>query len=83
MRSLVANGFGYSVANIRPVTDTAPDGKRLRYIPLDGPVRPMWLGLVLAEGAGVSLTIKAFVEHCQKHITAGSTPGLQMLDPTA
>ena len=30
MRALVANGFGYSLANIRPVTDLAPDGRRLK-----------------------------------------------------
>ena len=77
MRSLVANGFGYSIANIRPLTDMAPDGRRLCHVPLTGPVRPMRLGLVLAEGAGLSLTVEAFVDHCRARVTRDSTPGLQ------
>lgn len=81
MRSMVANGFGYSIANIRPLTDLAPDGGRLRYVPLQGPVRPMTLGLVLATGAGISLTVKAFIDHCRAQITQDSTPGLQLKMP--
>lgn len=83
MRSMVANGFGYSIANIRPLTDAAPDGRRLRYIPLTGPVRPMKLGLIHAEGAGVSLTVQAFIDHCRNQITIDSTPGLQLKVPVS
>jgi len=36
MRSLVANGFGYSIANVRPLNDSSPDGKPLKFIPLSG-----------------------------------------------
>ncbi len=81
MRSMVANGFGYSIANIRPLTDTAPDGRRLRYVPLTGPVRPMRLGLAVAEGAGMSLTVRSFIDHCRSHITVATTPGLQLKTP--
>ena len=50
MRAMVANGFGYSIANIHPQSDLAPDGRRLKHVPL---VRadPLRLGLVMAEGA--------------------------------
>ena len=82
MRGLVAHGFGYSIANIRPVSDQPPDGRRLRYVPLTGPVRPMRLGLILSEGAGLSLTIRSFVSHCQQAITADATPGLQLQIPS-
>ena len=34
MRSLVANGFGYSIANIRPLNDMSPDGKPLKFLTL-------------------------------------------------
>lgn len=57
MRSLVANGFGYSIANVRPLNDELPDGGKLRFIPLVGDVRPMNLGLAMARGAATSLTI--------------------------
>ncbi|THD81409.1 LysR family transcriptional regulator [Aliigemmobacter aestuarii] len=78
MRSMVASGFGYSIANIRPSSDMAPDGMRLRYVPLVGPVRPMRLGLVLAEGARGALTIRAFIDHCRETITPDSAPGLRL-----
>lgn len=63
MRAMVANGFGYSIANIRPAPDTAPDGRPLVMVPLLG-VAPLTLGLVLAEGARGALTIRAFIDHC-------------------
>ena len=78
MQSLVANGFGYSIANIRPSSDRAPDGRPLRYVPLTGPVRQMRLGLVLAPGAGTSQTIRAFIDHCRAEITRDDTPGLRL-----
>ena len=68
-QSLVANGFGYSLANIRPTTDRAPDGRALRYVPLSGPVRPMRMGLLMAGDAQASLTIRSFIEHCNRHVT--------------
>lgn len=82
MRSMVANGFGYSIANIRPLSDSAPDGRSLCYVPLTGPVRPMRLGLAMAAGAGLSLTVQAFVDHCQSHITADAAPGLHLKLPS-
>ncbi len=78
MRSLVANGYGYSIANIRPLNDLAPDGRRLRYVPLVGPVKPMALGVVMAKGAESVLTISAFVHHCREAVTEASVPGLTM-----
>lgn len=78
MRGLVGNGFGYAIANIRPLHESSPDGKRLRFVPLVGPVRPMVMGLVMAEGAGNVLTVKAFIDHCRQMITDGSVPGIHM-----
>lgn len=77
MQSLVANGFGYSIANIRPISDHAPDGRKLRFIPLAGALRPIRMGLALSEGARASLTIGAFIVHCQNEITQDSIPGLR------
>jgi DNA-binding transcriptional LysR family regulator len=78
MRSLVANGFGYSVANIRPRTEYSPDGRKLRFVPLVGSVRTLSLGLLLAEGARRIRTIRAFVEHAQAEITAERYPCLHI-----
>lgn len=76
MRSLVANGFGYSIANILPLTDVAPDGQRLKFVRLGGGLRPLRMGLLLAEGAENVLTIRAFVDHCRSRFVGGNLPGL-------
>ena len=81
MRSLVANGFGYSVANIRPRDELSPDGQRLRFVPLVGPVRTLSLGLLLAEGARNVRTIRAFVEHAEAEIRAERLSALQVNAP--
>lgn len=65
MRSMVANGFGYSIANIGPLSEIAPDGGRLCHVPLGGPVRSLNLGLALIDGAGVALTVRAFLDHAR------------------
>ena len=66
LHSLVGNDFGYSIINIQPLTDTSPDGKRLRFVPLTGQVKPMRMGLLRTPGAETSLTVKAFVELCSR-----------------
>ena len=65
LRSLVANEFGYSIANIRPLNNSAPDGRALRFLPLTGSVRNLKLGLVLVDETSNTLTIEAFIAHCQ------------------
>jgi DNA-binding transcriptional LysR family regulator len=77
VRSLVANGFGYSILNIRPLSDRSPDGGKLAFIPLKGEVRPMRMGLITARGAGGTSTVKAFVKHCQDIINQDSVPGMR------
>ncbi|MBT9385352.1 LysR family transcriptional regulator [Pseudooceanicola sp. CBS1P-1] len=69
MRSLVANDFGYSIANIKPLSDRAPDGGRLRYVPLAAPVRALRLGLMMTAGAETSRNVAAFVAHVQHQVT--------------
>jgi len=83
MRSLVANGFGYSIANIRPTTDRAPDGRKLRYIPVTGAPRSLQMGLVMSEGARASMVVRGFIAHAQAHITPETTPGLRLIEDRA
>lgn len=65
LQSLVANGFGYSIINIRTLNDTAPDGAPLKFIPLTGPVRSMFLGVALIKEMANVLVVDAFIEHCK------------------
>lgn len=76
MRSLVANGFGFSIANIRPVNALAPDGKTLVFIPIDGDVRPTRMGLLTARMDNETNTMQAFVDHCEQAVASGRLPGL-------
>lgn len=78
MRSLVGAGFGYAIANVRPLSDLSPDGKTLRFIPLLGQVRAMKLGLLTAKGAENVLTVRAFIDHCRGAITPASAPGMNI-----
>jgi DNA-binding transcriptional LysR family regulator len=71
MRALVGNGFGYSMANIRPMPDRSPDGLPLRIVPLIVPRPALKLGLLVSEGALNSCTIRAFVDHARARITPG------------
>lgn len=64
VHSLVGNDFGYSIANTRPFADTAPDGKRLAFVPLTGGLKPMRMGLLSVAGGKASLTVRAFVDLC-------------------
>lgn len=76
MRSLVANGFGYSIANVRPLNDCSPDGKPLKFIPLVGAVRPMRMGLLMSNDADTASVVRAFVQHCSEQLQSGNVPGL-------
>lgn len=75
MRSLVANGFGFGIANIRPHSDVSPDGRPLCFVPIEGDLRPMQLGLILPEGARAVLTVSAFISLTQEIIATWGYPG--------
>ncbi len=79
MRSLVANGYGFALANVRLRTN----GKPVAYVPLDGDFRPMTMGLTTIAGARKTRTQQAFEEHCRTLITADGAPGLAVPGPKA
>lgn len=62
MRSLVGNGFGYSIANVRPLSNIAPDGSKVQYVPIGGKIRAMRMGVLTAQDARKSMTVEAFVD---------------------
>lgn len=76
MRSMVGNGFGYSFANVRPLKNEAPDGTKLRFLPLEGDIRPMRMGLLMTGDADSANVVRAFVEHCQEQLDTGVLPAL-------
>lgn len=72
VQSLVANGFGYSIVNVRPPLDRAPDGRKLCLVPIRGPVKALRLGLLSAKGGTAPLTVAAFVSLCREVLNEGA-----------
>lgn len=71
MRSMVANNFGYSIANVRPLSDTAPDGKPVHIVPVAGDVRALRLGFLTAQDAARSHAVRAFIDHGGEILVGG------------
>ncbi|MBU2357753.1 MAG: LysR family transcriptional regulator [Alphaproteobacteria bacterium] len=68
VRSLVANGFGFGLVNMRTRSDLAPDGEKLVTLPLTGPVRPVVLGLATKGSEHRSGIVAAFFRHAKDHL---------------
>jgi DNA-binding transcriptional LysR family regulator len=75
MRSLVANGFGYSIANMRPLIAQSPDGKPLKFIPIAGDVRLIHMGLLMSSDADRASVVRVFVDYCKGLQQFGALPG--------
>lgn len=82
MRSMVANGFGFSIANMRPLNQRSPDGKKLIFVPLTGETRPLQLGLLKTRNENETPIIEAFVRHCVEAVKTGHLPGLSCPQPS-
>ena len=76
LRSLVANGVGYSLANVRPRTNVSLDGKRLVSVNLKGQHRPMKLGLAWLKDQKLRNVVEAFMERFRTCISDGHIPGM-------
>ncbi|MCB5410459.1 LysR family transcriptional regulator [Pseudogemmobacter faecipullorum] len=72
MRSLVANGFGYSIVNMRPNRNVAPDGTPMRFIPLTGTDSVLRLGLLSTRGVKSTRLHGAFVQFARNWVKGQS-----------
>ncbi|WP_372835821.1 LysR family transcriptional regulator [Puniceibacterium confluentis] len=73
-RSLVANGFGYSLLNIGTDLDLAPDGQRLAILPISEEVGSVTLGLATKQVGVKSAIVAAFFDHVRAEISAHGLP---------
>ena len=73
---MVANGYGYALANVRTLMPHAPDGKPLRTATLAGDYRPMVLGFATIRSERKTRVLKAFEDHCRLTIADHSIPGM-------
>ena len=76
VRSLVANGVGYSLTNVRPRASASLDGKKIVNVPLRGKHRPMKLGLAWARDQKPRHVVEAFMDRCRKFISNEYIPGM-------
>lgn len=78
IRTLVGNGFGYTIINARPVSDRALDGQPLRIVPIVPPARPMTVGLATLRVMRPTRLSEAFAAHCRRSVEAGTIPALRV-----
>ena len=72
LRSLVANGFGYSIVNLRPLNDVAPDGRPLRFVPLGGNARAMKMGMRVSTAVERSQLHRTFLASASEWVRRNS-----------
>jgi DNA-binding transcriptional LysR family regulator len=68
IRTMVANGYGYTIINARPAVDRALDGRPLATVPIAGEPRPMLLGIARLATLEPTRVIAGFVEHCRREL---------------
>jgi DNA-binding transcriptional LysR family regulator len=78
IRTLVANGFGYTLVNARPHVDYALDGRALKAVKVAGDPRPRTLGLVTVAAVRPTRLVSAFCGYCREVISPTSVPGLRV-----
>lgn len=76
VRSMVANGVGFGIANVRPKAHLSQDGKRLIRVRLAWANRPMQLGYATAAHTQHSMVVNAFAERCRIFISDQYIPGM-------
>lgn len=78
-RALVAKGYGYSLANVRPVNQHSLDGSRLKYIPLSGHNPGLTLGIATLANIKKTIVVDSFSQFCHVQISTEKIPGMANL----
>lgn len=80
VRALVANGFGYTIANVRPKNTQTLDGREVVVVELEGNHKPMTLGIATLGQELKPKVVQSFEEHCRSMISDGHVPGMDLSD---
>jgi DNA-binding transcriptional LysR family regulator len=78
-RGLVANGYGYSLANVRPVNQQSLDGSDLKYVPLSGYSPGLTLGIATLANIKKTIVVDIFSQFCREQISDDHIPGMAQL----
>ena len=75
IRSLVARGEGYSLANARPKNLSTLDGRKLSYLTLETSLQPLVHGITMLRGLRRTPTAVAFMKLCDELLRGKPLPG--------
>jgi len=78
-RGLVANGYGYSLANVRPLNKKSLDGSGLSYVSLLGEHPSLTLGIAMLEKIRKTMAVESFNQYCIEQISSNHIPGMATL----
>ena len=78
-RALVARGYGYSLANVRPLNKRSLDGSGLAYVPLSGDHPGLTLGVAMLASLKKTVVIDSFLNYCSSQISKNQIPGMANL----
>jgi DNA-binding transcriptional LysR family regulator len=78
-RGLVAQGYGYSLGNLRPVNKKSLDGSDLKYVPLSGNNPGLTLGIATLANIRKTIAVDIFGQFCHQQISAEKIPGMANL----
>jgi DNA-binding transcriptional LysR family regulator len=76
VRSMVAEGHGYSIANVRPLNRFSVTGKELAYVQLEGDHAQSILGVAMLRDLRSTRLMDAFMKRCRSRISADGIPGM-------
>ena len=68
VRTMVANGFGYSLLNVPSATARAADGKPLVFRPISGEIEPLQVGVVTMRTDRKPRILKEFEALCRDRV---------------
>lgn len=75
IRSLVARGEGYGLANTQPKNQITLDGHKLSYLTLEDKLRPLIYGVAALKGTRRTPTVDAFLNLCRELLLHKPLPG--------
>jgi DNA-binding transcriptional LysR family regulator len=78
-RALVAQGYGYSLGNVRPINQNSLDGSRLNYVPLSGYNPGLTLGIATLANIKKTTVVDIFSQFCREQISTDNIPGMVKL----
>ena len=76
IRSMVAAGRSYSIANVRPMNRYSLTGRELAYVRLEGEHPASTLGIAILRDLRTTRLIDSFVVHCRSRIGPDAVPGM-------